>query len=193
MDPEIRREQIVAAAHEVFQDRDPNDVTFEEIADAAGVSRALVYNYFGDRGGLMAAVYLRSFERLDEELNDAVDPDLEPEERIRKTVHAYLSFARKNSSAWHLIASAGTAQHPAVQSARRKRMERMGDAWGGGARARIVARAVVGMLEAATLDWLESQDEDLDELADILSNLVWGGLSGLAAHGIAVPERSLRA
>src|SRR5215470_15509912 len=46
---EERREQIVDAAAEVFQGRNPADVTFEEIADAAGVSRALVYNYFGDR------------------------------------------------------------------------------------------------------------------------------------------------
>ena len=47
-----RREQIIDAAVDVFKGRDPNDVTFEEVADAAGVSRALVYNYFGDRRGL---------------------------------------------------------------------------------------------------------------------------------------------
>jgi AcrR family transcriptional regulator len=157
------------------------------------VSRALVYNYFGDRGGLMAAVDLRSFRRLDEELNDAVDPALPPYDRIRGMVHAYLSFARKNSSAWHLIAAAGTAQHPAVQDARRARMERMGAAWGGGPSARIVARGVVGMLEAATLDWLESQDADLDELADVLSNLIWTGLSSLVVHGISMPARSVKA
>ena len=56
LDPEIRREQIVEAAEQVFHGRDPSEVTFEEIAEAAGVSRALVYNYFGDKGGLIAAV-----------------------------------------------------------------------------------------------------------------------------------------
>jgi len=74
LDPEIRREQIVEAAERVLKGRDPGDVTFEEIAEEAGVSRALVYNYFGDKGGLIAAVYLRSLRRLDEELSRAVDP-----------------------------------------------------------------------------------------------------------------------
>jgi len=48
-----RREQLVDAAAAVLQGRDPAEVTFEEIADAAGVSRALVYNYFGDRNGVL--------------------------------------------------------------------------------------------------------------------------------------------
>ena len=39
-----RRDQIVDATAEVLRERDPAVVTFEEIADAAGVSRALLYN-----------------------------------------------------------------------------------------------------------------------------------------------------
>src|SRR6185503_18095169 len=59
-----RREQILDAAAVVFIGRDPVDVTFEEIAEAAGVSRALVYNYFGDRNGLLEALYRRNVEVL---------------------------------------------------------------------------------------------------------------------------------
>ena len=50
LDPAVRRTQIIEAAAELFAERDPAEAPFEEIADAAGVSRALVYNYFGDRG-----------------------------------------------------------------------------------------------------------------------------------------------
>jgi hypothetical protein len=45
LDPELRRSQIVEAAVRVFSETDPVEVTFEEIAEAAGVSRALVYNW----------------------------------------------------------------------------------------------------------------------------------------------------
>ena len=55
LDPEVRRELILDAAEEVFEPA-AAEVTFEAVADAAGVSRALVYNYFGDRSGLLAAV-----------------------------------------------------------------------------------------------------------------------------------------
>src|SRR5947207_6769910 len=65
---EARREQIVDAAAAVFQRRDPAEVTFEEIADAAGVSRALVYNYFGDRNGVLEAVYRRNLRLLRERI-----------------------------------------------------------------------------------------------------------------------------
>ncbi len=73
LDPEVRREQIIDAAEAVFAGREANEVTLEEIAEAAGVSRALVYNYFGDKSGVIAAVYLRSFDRLDAQLATALD------------------------------------------------------------------------------------------------------------------------
>ena len=69
LDPAARRAQIVEAAAEVFRARDPATVRFDEVAHAAGVSRSLVYAYFGDRGELIAAVYLHSLRDLDEELS----------------------------------------------------------------------------------------------------------------------------
>ncbi len=56
LDPDTRRRSIVQAASEVMLGHDPMEVSIELVAEAAGVSRALIYNYFGDRGGLLAAV-----------------------------------------------------------------------------------------------------------------------------------------
>src|ERR687891_398237 len=66
LEPGRRRAEIVQAASALYRGRDPATVRFEEVADAAGVSRSLVYAYFGDRGGLLAAVYLYSLAGLDE-------------------------------------------------------------------------------------------------------------------------------
>lgn len=198
LDPETRREQIVAAAALVFQGRDPADVTFEEIADAAGVSRALVYNYFGDRGGLLAAVYLRAFQRLDDEITAAVDGNLPAPQRVHEIVRSYLRFARAHSGAWQLLGLAGTVQHPAVHAARRRRLAQLAEGWGGSPASLLVASGVIGMLEAATLLWLERDDPDvdpdvdldLDTAADVLYDLLWTGLSSLSRRGITIPAHA---
>lgn len=189
LDPEVRREQILDAAESVLAGRDPGDVTFEEIAEAAGVSRALVYNYFGDKGGVVAALYFRSFERLDGELLRTLDRAGTGAERIRAVVECYLGFAADHSAIWRLIGSAEAVGHPEVQRARRVRFDRMAAAWGGTAEARIVARAVVGLLEAATLDWLESPEVDLDRAAAVLHRMVYGALQAIDDHeGVAFPH-----
>jgi AcrR family transcriptional regulator len=182
---------IIDAAASVFEGRDPAEVTFEEIAEAAGVSRALVYNYFGDRGGLLAAVYLRSFDLLNAQLRGSIDPGLTPVERVRETVRVYLLFARDNPAGWRLLQMAGAMDHPAVLDARRRRMDELAALLGGAKEARTVACGIVGLLEAATLDWLHGSDVDVERLADVLFDLVWTGLSSLAAYGISMtPART---
>ena len=191
LDPEIRREQIVEAAEQVFHGRDPSEVTFEEIAEAAGVSRALVYNYFGDKGGLVAAVYLRSLCRLDEELLAAVDAGSDDADRLRSVVLCYLRFARSNPAGWRLIGSTSASEHPEVQAARHARFDQLATNWGGTVQARTLARAVVGFLEAATLDWIENSDVDLERMADLLFTILWTGLSAIETDQAHVPRGAI--
>ena len=86
--------------------------SFEEVAEAGGVSRSLVYAYFGDRGGLIAAVYLHNLEQLDRELGKALDDRLPDEVRLRRIIRRYLVFARDNEAAWNVMAAAGCAPAP---------------------------------------------------------------------------------
>ncbi len=179
LEPEVRRELILDAAEEVFRGRVITDVTFEEVADAAEVSRALVYNYFGDRNGLLAAVYVRSLVRLDRTLLASLDPGLAPVDQLRPLARAYLGFARDNGATWRVLASTGAVQHPAVQAIHRTRFERLAALWGGSPEARIAARTVAGMLEAATVDWLDEDGIDGEVVVDTVCRLLAFGLSGL--------------
>jgi AcrR family transcriptional regulator len=179
--PEVRREQIVEAADQVFHGRDPGEVTFEEIALAAGVSRGLVYNYFGDKQGLMAAVYLRTLQRLDDALNAEVDGTESPSELLLKVVEGYLRFARAQSRGFaYLVSSASANLHPDVRQARKTRVEEVALRWGGGHDALLVGHGVVGLLEAVTLRWLERGADDVEETAELVARLLWSGLAGLA-------------
>lgn len=184
LDPETRRAQIVTAAAGVFEGRDPASVGFEEVAEAAGVSRSLVYAYFHDRGGLIAAVYLHNLDRLDRDLGKALDAGLPNEVQLRRLIRRYLVFARDNQDAWNLMTAAGALQHPAVQGARRARIERIAAAWEGEPASRMIAQAVVGMLEAAAQDWLHYRDCGLERATDVLLAMIWQGLHGLADRGV---------
>jgi AcrR family transcriptional regulator len=179
LDPEARRAQIIESAAGVFRGRDPATVRFEEIAHAAGVSRSLVYAYFGDRGELIAEVYLHSLAGLDEELSVLLR-DLPLDEcRLRHLVRTYLELARENAEQWRLFAAAGAVDHAAVRAARDARCQRIADTWGGGPAARLVARGVVAMLEAAASEWIEHQECSLDDAADLLTRALWAGVGHL--------------
>jgi AcrR family transcriptional regulator len=184
LDPVTRRALLVEAAAEVFRGRDPSEVSFEEVAEAGGVSRSLVYAYFGDRGGLIAAVYLHNLEHLDGELGRALDDRLPDEVRLRRIIRRYLRFARDNEASWKLMAAAGALQHPAVQGARRDRIERIAKAWAEEPAARLIAQSVVGLLEAGAQDWVDYRDCGLERATNVLLAVLWEGLAGLRTRGI---------
>lgn len=186
LDPATRREQILDAAARVLTGRDPAEVTFEEIASAAGVSRALVYNYFGDRGGLVAAVYLRSLRQLDDALEQAIATTANPSERLRRVIACYLEYARDQAGAANLVSAAEAVLHPAVQEARRRRYERIASVWGGSPEAHVLARALVGFLEGASLEWNDGSCGDLDRVVLVLHTVLWRGLAHLGDAGLAL-------
>ncbi len=190
LDPEVRREQILAAAEGVFVDRDPSEVTFEELAAAAGVSRGLVYNYFGDKSGLLAAVYLRSLHDLHDQLDLAIDPNAPDAERLRSAVDCYLRFARHNAASWKLMSHTAATDDPEVRRARRQRFEELASGWGGTTEARIAARGLVGFLEGATLVWIESGGHNVERAVDLIFTILWKGLSAVEPPQARPPGES---
>lgn len=182
LDPAVRRQQIAEAAARVFAEHDPSEVSFEAVADEAGVSRSLVYSYFGDRGSLFAAAYTHELARLDERIDGALESLGSDRDRLERAVSAYLDFAQRHRNAWELIASAGASRHPAVREAVDARTDRIAATLGGSAEARLLVRGVLGMLEAAAVHSLEHEEVSLDGLAALLSQVIWAGVSSLTSE-----------
>jgi len=194
----VRRRQIVEAAARVFSEHDPGEVSFELIADEAGVSRSLVYTYFGDRGSLFAAAYTHELERLDAEIDGALESLGSDRERLSRAVSAYLGFAWRHRKSWELIASASSSRHPAVREAIQARTDRIAASIADAPEARLLVRSVIGMLEAAAIPTLEDGGADPDALAELLTQVIWDGVSSLEggsgdgatpANGAAKPRR----
>lgn len=64
MGVEERREQLIAVALDLFSHRSPEDVSIDEVAEAAGISRPLVYHYFPGKQQLYEAALRRAAEEL---------------------------------------------------------------------------------------------------------------------------------
>ncbi|MFD1661220.1 TetR/AcrR family transcriptional regulator [Streptomyces caeni] len=64
MGVEERRQQLIGVALELFSQRSPDEVSIDEIASAAGISRPLVYHYFPGKLSLYEAALKRASEDL---------------------------------------------------------------------------------------------------------------------------------
>src|SRR6202044_704815 len=73
---EVAADRILDAAEELFTRHDPGSVGMNEIAKAAGCSRATLYRYFENREALRTAYVARETHRLSRsiDLDDIEDP-----------------------------------------------------------------------------------------------------------------------
>jgi AcrR family transcriptional regulator len=92
LSPDDRRNELLALGAEVFGQRPYDEVRIDEIAERAGVSRALMYHYFPDKRAFFAAVVRAEGERLFQATNAPPQPGLSLLEQLRAGVLAYLEY-----------------------------------------------------------------------------------------------------
>jgi AcrR family transcriptional regulator len=92
LSPEERRTELLTLGAEVFGQRPYDEVRIDEIAERAGVSRALMYHYFPDKRAFFAAVVRNESELLFEATNTPPQPGLNLFEQLRAGVLAYLQY-----------------------------------------------------------------------------------------------------
>src|SRR4051794_19507038 len=81
--PDQRRRLIVAAAAEEFGRSGHRGSRMEDIARAAGITKAVLYDHFPSKGALHAEVVLRANEELLERVATAAMAESDPRERFR--------------------------------------------------------------------------------------------------------------
>jgi AcrR family transcriptional regulator len=180
---EERRELLVDAATEVFNGRDPSDVTFEEIADAAGVSRALVYNYFGDRQGVLEAVARRSADQLEVQVRDALSTTPGRRSALHEMVRVHVEYARADPAGYRY--AWGTLGPPVVLEIREQILDEVARALGGSEDGRIAASGVVGSLQEMVRTALV-EDVEPERAVDVITAFLAGGLAALEELGVRV-------
>jgi AcrR family transcriptional regulator len=100
LSPEDRRAELLALGAEVFGQRPYDEVRIDEIAERAGVSRALMYHYFPDKRAFFAAVVKGQADQLFETTN-APPPGQSLFEEVKGGVLAYMQYHQEHpQAAW---------------------------------------------------------------------------------------------
>ncbi|MEU0075061.1 helix-turn-helix domain-containing protein [Streptomyces sp. NPDC006332] len=94
------REAVLAAADALFAQREsPEDVTMADIAVAAGVGKGTLFRAFGDRAGLLRAMYESRLEPIREAIEAGpppLGPGTPPRQRVPALLDAILCFKLDN-------------------------------------------------------------------------------------------------
>jgi AcrR family transcriptional regulator len=183
-----RREELIAAALELFSSRPADEVTLDDVAVAAGVSRALAYRYFGTRGEIYVAAMRTAADRLLGLLDPP--PDDSPLTRVIEAIHRYFDFVEQHATGFqallsgHPAAQAGTVGDivEEVRSALFGRLvEGMGRR-GVSADLRLALRTWIAGAEAAALDWLDHRDLPRHAVEDFVLSQLYAVLSVAAGR-----------
>jgi AcrR family transcriptional regulator len=99
---EVAADRILDAAEELFTRNDPGSVGMNEIAQAAGCSRATLYRYFENREALRTAYVNRETYRLFDEIKEKISGITNPRERLSAGITTTLRLVRESPalSSW---------------------------------------------------------------------------------------------
>jgi len=198
MSTDERREQLLRAGVELLGRRGHDEVSIEEIAEAAGVSKGLLYHYFPTKKDFVLAALSRGQEELAERLRP--DPDRDPATQLDLSLDAFLDNVEEHASAYTSIFRRGGGGDPdiaaALDVARAAQMETMleglerwSDAPVSTARTPALEAAVQGwtfFVEGAVLRQLEHGGLDRPQLRAMLrSALVGAVLAAAEADSLA--------
>jgi len=96
-------EQTLAAAHELFAERGYAAVTMDEIAASVGVTKPLLYNYFGNKERLYIACMERAGDSLIATVGEAIGGSANPGDALRAGVRAFFGFLDTDRAAWAVL------------------------------------------------------------------------------------------
>ncbi|MEU8955650.1 TetR/AcrR family transcriptional regulator [Streptomyces sp. NPDC048518] len=172
MGVEERREQLIGVALELFSHRSPDDVSIDEIAAAAGISRPLVYHYFPGKLSLYEAALRRAAE-------DLAGRFVEPHEgplgaRLLRVMGRFLAFVDEHGPGFSALmrggpaVSAGGAYAPEAVSTTNALIDSVRQAaydqilahlgiTDPPARLELVVRSWISLAESTALIWLDGR------------------------------------
>ncbi|MBV2353243.1 TetR/AcrR family transcriptional regulator [Streptomyces sp. J2-1] len=173
---EERRGQLLGVALALFAHRAPEDVSLDDVAEAAGVSRPLVYRYFP---GGKPQLYEAALTSAAEELRNCFD---EPRQgpalpRLGRALDRYLGFVDVHDAGFSALLRGGsvaatsrtTSIVDGVRTAAAAHIHRHLGVAEPGPRLRMTVRMWIAAVEAASLIWLdEGKQPPAAELRDWL-------------------------
>jgi AcrR family transcriptional regulator len=182
-----RRIQLLDAASEVFASKGYHAAAMDEIADAAGVSKPVLYQHFPSKLDLYLALLDQSCERLVEVLEGALSSTDDNANRVNATVAAFFEFVSTSGDFRFVFESDLTGEY-AVQRRLARVNGEISDAIADvitedtslpRQQAKLLAVSLVGIAQVSARYWISGGTSaiTLEEAKHLVSNLAWRGIS----------------
>ncbi|MBL1084412.1 TetR/AcrR family transcriptional regulator [Streptomyces actinomycinicus] len=196
LSPADRRAQLLAVGARLFAARPYDDVLMEEVAQEAGVSRALLYRHFPSKHALFAAVYQQAADHL--LAGTRLDPADSLAEQLVQGMDVHLDYFVANRNAV-LAANRVLAGDPVIQSimtneldALRTRLLAVLPLADDAARAAVsaVLKSWLVFVQVLCVDWLTRETCTRTQLRDVCVEALLGALRPLLPEDSADGRRA---
>lgn len=183
---------MLDAAVAVFGRQGFHAASMDEIAEAAGISKPMVYAYLGSKEDLFIACLHREATRLVETVLAAVGSSTRPDEQLWNGLRGFFAFVGAHREGWNVLYRQSRGREPFASewtTIRSRMVEIVAGLLaravasvggpGGPADLEPVAYALVGAAESMA-DWLADRPgEDPARTAARLMNVIWLGAEDL--------------
>ncbi|MBV8295392.1 MAG: TetR/AcrR family transcriptional regulator [Acidimicrobiia bacterium] len=194
LDPVERRAQLLALGLRMLSSESPDRVPVDEIAEAAGISRGLLFHYFPTKRDFYVAVAQEAARQL--LAVTAPDPALQHMDRLHASLAAYVDFVAENEALYVALVRGAAGSDSELQAiseeTRSESARRVIEALGmhdPDPAVRMAARGWVGFIEETTLDWLRNRDLDRDQLLSVQKQVLVHALEAAVACSMSPPRR----
>lgn len=184
--PEQRRAQLLDLGLQLLGTRSLEELSIDVLAEEAGISRGLMYHYFGSKLGFYEAVVQHAADDL--YARTAPPPDGEPLERLLACLTAYVDYVIDNTVGYRSLVRAASGGNDAVRAIYERTFTAMGERFfsvDAGTieleptpATRLVIHAWQAMVEDLVLAWC---DDPAGLTRDDLLRVVTGSLPALLA------------
>jgi AcrR family transcriptional regulator len=182
LDNDERRRQLLAMGRTAFTENSYDEVSIDELAKKAKISKGLFYYYFPTKRDLYIAGLRETADELIAKLVD-VPEEGSPRERAIAGVDAYLAHVENQSSGFIALMRGGIGSDPEVFNVLEGVRIAILDEFLSGAPisaflksrplSRIAIRSWIGMVEAASIEWLASPDIPRQAVRDLLVDMLF--------------------
>jgi AcrR family transcriptional regulator len=183
-----RRRQLLEVALTVFAQQGFYVTSMTDIAEAAGVTKPVLYQHFASKRQLYGELLAEVGSQIQEAITKAVTSANSPREQVERGFAAYFTFVSDHRDAFQLFYASGSwrdeefsALTHQVENAIAEQVAGLIEIEGLSAeQRRLLGHGIVGMIEGASTHWLSSNaDADPSELTRQLADLAWRGLRGV--------------
>lgn len=188
----LRRQQLLEVARRLFADRGFHATSMDDVAEAAGVTKPVLYQHFASKRALYVELLEDVGARLLAELTAATGRTTSAREQVQVGFAAYFRFVDANRSAFRLLFGASVRNDAEFAAVAERVVNEITEAISGlialdvpEEQRRVLAHALTGMAESTSRRALADPEaeSDPDTLAAWLAEMAWYGLRGIRPRG----------